>query len=182
MNKRISSFNVSQFVGGGSYSKYDVVSVQSGGFLPIYFVSYVDENTGNPSTGSFTSNEFWKCFSDTGFVASDVWVPSWQSNIEFQPRKKRISFDDGYSQRYSSDINAQQTMFQLVFTNITDKEAKSLLCFLEYKQGVDSFFYSLPVLNVQTGLFICEEWNVDFAQFNLNNISCKLEKVYDIDA
>lgn len=59
------------------------------------------------------------------------------TNMTQDPRRKRISFGDGYSQRAKDGLNNAPQVWNFTYDNIDDDKAEELRVFFEALGGVD---------------------------------------------
>ncbi len=144
MGDYIRKFDISTYSGSRIYAKYDVVKISNGSNGEYYFVSAKDSNVGQLDSGAFTSNSFWKRFDDFDNDFADIWVPSYTSSVETEPRVVNATLDDGTTQLSREGINTVPLKFTLTFENIKDKEAFSLLCFFDFLGNSRAFVWTVP--------------------------------------
>lgn len=65
--------------------------------------------------------------------------------------------------------------WDLRFENRTNEETQNIRGFLEARRGVESFAWTNPY--GETSYYVCEEWSVEHATYNLNNIQAKFREV-----
>ncbi len=73
-----------------------------------------------------------------------IWSPSYNYEINIQPKVKTIIFGDGYSQDIKDGINNILLVFDLVFEGRTLDEYSAILHFLHKREGYESFFFTPP--------------------------------------
>lgn len=166
----VQNLTIQEFSSSETYEWHDVVYVL-GGNEDIY-VSVADNNTGN----SILNTNYWKPLS--GLVDfHEIWVPSYSSSIDFLEDSSEVNFGDGYKQHNSFGLNTNKHNYKLMFKNINDKMAKSLLVFFEYKQGVKPFYYrDNEILKKQK--YTCKTWKHVFQQYNRNDVNVVLEEYF----
>ena len=138
----IEHVNVDTYTDVETYYDYDIVLYNSGSSPPqeIYFVSisgglqppcgFGEGHIGQLDTSGFASNAYWKRFGDTGWAFSDVWTPSYSTNVESQQNNREFNFGDGYKQSSEKGLIFSNQKIQSYFKGITDQESASLLAFL----------------------------------------------------
>lgn len=88
-----------------------------------------------------------------------IWVPSYQSNFNGNPRVKEIKFGDGYTQRSKDGINNILLDLEYNFDNRSLNEASAILHFLHTRQGTESFLFTPAPPFAKQKRFICNKWN-----------------------
>jgi len=134
----------------------------------------------------FSGDEPVKNVSPLG--ANEVWT----QKFYFQPdMAQQLSFDDnayknnlGDFYLYQNDgINPNSFDFSLTFNNRSDKQAKSILQFLENHNGVDVFDYDMHTFFTGTRSFYCPEWSHTYNFLDNNSINARLiESKFSFDS
>jgi len=110
-------------------------------------------------------------------------TPDYTSSLKGSNSSRTVSFGDGYSQRQGSFINSNGMQFDLVFKNRKDKEALSIMNFVEDKAGVTPFALHLPNHNIfkeSKMLVVAAPYSHTMNSFNLSDITIPVTKVFDI--
>lgn len=74
-----------------------------------------------------------------------------------EPRKKRVQFGDGYSQRITDGLHANLRKHTLVARCRPAEIANDIEAFLEQHNGVTAFLWTPPD-DYRQGKWICERW------------------------
>lgn len=161
---------INEFSPTQTYNKYNVVYVL-GGNQDVY-VSLKDNNLGN----SILNTSFWVPLDGlTNF--HEIWTPTYSTSLEFLEDSLEIELGDGYKQHISFGLNTNKHNFKIVFKNISDIEAKSLLVFFEYKQGLYPFYYKDNDILAKKK-YVCKTWKHVFQQYNRNDVNVIFEEYF----
>lgn len=104
-----------------------------------------------------------------------TYTPSYSAVESSKPATRVVRFSDGYEQRLSFGLKTDFKTWQLRFDYRSDDEAAQIKGFLESRRGVDAFTWTDPYDGVS--FYVCEEWNVEHAGCNLNNIQATFREV-----
>ena len=161
---------------GSTYNKYDIVK----GTDSRYYYSLIDSNLAqNPITTTNLQVEWDGYIVLNGVLYPNFWwKPSYNSTIDQQPSLRYNQFGNGYVQRIKENLNSNLLKLQLNFDNRSEKEAVSILHFLNEMGGQTSFVYMTPTIYLKSSAnintrFICPTWSVSYPSYN--NYSIKLE-------
>jgi phage-related protein len=165
-----------------TYNKYDIVL----GSDSKYYYSIIDANTGvaNNPANNLNLQVYW----DGYIILNGVyypnfwWKPSYNAKINNKPRVKINQFGNGYQQRVSDGLNTDLIEFILNFENRSEKEAVSILHFLDQMNAKQSFIYNLPTIYLKSKsqlntMFVCPEWSVNFISYNNYSIEASFLEV-----
>ncbi len=103
------------------------------------------------------------------------YTPSYSAAQSSKPATRVVRFNDGYEQRLSFGLKTDFKTWQLQFDNRSDEEAAQINGFLESRRGVDAFTWTNPYGG--TAYYVCEEWSVEHAGCNLNNVRATFREV-----
>jgi len=168
----IKNINISGYSAGYTYQQYDVVSYPSGN-RSLYFVSVSGQHSAQLDTVSYASNASWKRFDDVSWAFTDVWTPTYGSQINLEPKPKLAVFGDGYVQRSDGGLFGNLLGYEMTFKDINNQELKSLVAFFEYKGGADYFISDLNSF-ITGRRFIGKNWKHDHKADNINDFSVSL--------
>jgi phage-related protein len=107
-----------------------------------------------------------------------TYAPSYSAVESSKPATRIVRFSDGYEQRLSFGLKTDFKTWQLRFDNRSDDEAEQIKGFLEARRGVDAFTWTNPYGGA--AFYVCEEWSVEHAGCNLNNIQATFREVIAI--
>lgn len=179
MGEYIKKYDISSYSSTKVYDRYDVVKVANGN-SEYYFVSTRDSNKGNLDTTNFTSGVWWKRFDDFNNDFSDVWEPTYATAADVEPRVINSALDDGATLLARDGINTTILRFNLAFQDVTDKEAKSLLCFFDYMGATRSFFWTTPAPYQQRLPFAFTSLRHVYNKKNVNQVNVGIERSFTI--
>jgi phage-related protein len=106
---------------------------------------------------------------------SFTYTPSYSAVETSKPSTRVVRFGDGYEQRLSFGLKTDFKTWQLQFDNRSDDETAQIKGFLEARRGVDAFTWTNPYGGIS--FYVCEEWRVDHAGCNRNNIQATFREV-----
>lgn len=133
---------------------------------------------------NFTKNKidnFWFATQDIPNTESTFSTTYWTKNFNYDlklPFELNNSFDIhqlNYKNSYIQNIKHKDNsnslkQFNVKLTNITDRECRSVLFFLEKKCGYRRFIYEFPIYLKNKKVFICTAWNHTLKFLNCNDI------------
>lgn len=179
MSGIIRKFDVSTYSSTTVYDKYDVVKVAVGNYY-YYYVSAQNSNRANLNTGNYASNNWWKRFDDYDVDFSTVWTPSFTTTVGAEPRVINSSLDDGVTQIVPDGINYHMIKLNLVFDSVSNKEAKSLLCFADFLGASKAFKMTPPQPYDKLLTFQINSCTHQYQKHNVNNVTIEIERSYMI--
>lgn len=107
--------------------------------------------------------------------------PSYQTQVNFEPKVSKIQYGDGYTKRVSDQINTNLLTLDLTFDGLTLDEATAILHFLHKRAGKQAFIYrpGAPFSTASTDakLFICSKWTNSNSFYNNYLIKASFEEV-----
>lgn len=106
------------------------------------------------------------------------WVPDFQAQLTHDSRAQVIEFGDGYRQRITMGLQAQEESWRLVFNNRTNTERNQIRNYLRGARGVVAFQWTDPRANALRK-YVCSEWSIDYANYNNNNIQATFRRVFE---
>ena len=106
-----------------------------------------------------------------------IWMPNYNSSMDFEPKVKSIKMGDGYEQRTPDGINNSLLKFNLNFNGRPLHEATAIIHFLKVRGGAESFVFTPYAPFGKTKLFKCPNYSVNFEFFNNYAISAVFEEV-----
>ncbi len=115
----------------------------------------------------------------TGFY----WLPSWSADVTHNMAVINTQLGENYSQRMNTAINSNSLAWNLVFAERPDKEASSLLNFLQNYGGATPFKLAFPVGNLYPRAdlkYISQAAKHQLTSFGLNAITVPITQVFDV--
>lgn len=111
-------------------------------------------------------------------MATFTFIPSSTSRISKRPRKRKLQFGNGYSQRAGDGINNIEEKWGLVFSVRSNLDADKISDFLEARGGHEAFNWTPP--GGSSKKYLCELWTRTYSKaLDMNQISTTFERVYE---
>jgi len=151
-----------------SYKKYDIVySGISTNKLNNYYYCSGDHTSSSASVdGPTGSSSKW---TQAFFFEPDVGL---QNDVSLKVDK--IEFKNSFIQRMKTRRNLAQTNFSYKFSNVSTKEAKAILHFLENKAGFRKFSHTPQSVYNREKVFYAPSWSHTFKYFDSHDIEVSL--------
>ena len=149
-----------------TYNKFDVVYTGvNKNLLNNYYYCTGDHasNIHNSPTGE---NSFW---SQRFFYRPDV---GFQNDVTL--KNELLEFRNSFKQRVKTKDNNASFLINYEFTDISDRQLKSMLHFLENKAGYRRFRVDLESVYNQPKAMYCPEWTHTWKHFNSHDLSVTL--------
>ena len=153
----------SDWVGGSTYQKYDIVytGVSSNRLNNFYYCATGHSaNASNSPTGASTK------WSQAFFFEPDV---NQQMNVDL--KSDVLEYKNSFIQRFNTNTNIATFPMSYEFTDINDHQLKAMLHFLENKGGYRRFRHDIPALYNRPKVYYCPEWTHTWKYYNSNNLS-----------
>ncbi len=165
-------YTTAAWVTGTVYKQNDIV---------LYQTRYYYALTDHISAAAFeTDLLLW------GGVATDnnseikpvfIWIPSYSSPLNSNPKIKKTQFGDGYAQRIKDGINNNLLELDLTFEERYLQESSAIAHFLMIRAGTESFLFTPPPPYARRTRFVCESWNFIPNFYNNNSVRAKFIEV-----
>lgn len=94
-------------------------------------------------------------------MAVFTWVPSWNSELQEDPRILETRFGDGYAQRTGDGINHIPMKWNLSFDEIPAADGDAIRAFLRARGGYEAFDWTPP--GMASARFVCKTWKRRYA-------------------
>jgi phage-related protein len=150
------------------------------GFYKKYDIVYYEANDNK-------LNNFFYCKEDHASTVdtSPTGVDSkWTQEFFFEPDigfqnettiySSKIEFKNSHPLRMKVKNNVAPLSMSYKFSNINDKQLKSMLHFLENKAGYRRFRHQIPSIYNRPKVFTCREWSHTWNYFNSHDLEVKL--------
>jgi phage-related protein len=111
-------------------------------------------------------------------AAAFTYVPDFTADLSYKSQAKAMAFGDGYRQRITFGLQAQEESWRLQFNNRSNDERALIRDYLRGSRGVDSFEWIDPRSSV-AGRYVCSEWSIEYRMFNNNNIEATFRRVFE---
>lgn len=156
-----SIYNVAPYAGATTFSQWDVTSINydwnSLGLSGTSYLYCLEPGLGSSSTPSTTAFDGYQVYQ--GQVKPKfLWVPSYQTQAQQQPKVLSVKFGDSYESRMSEGLSNDLLMLNLTFDNRSIAETTAILHFLTQRNGTESFVWTLLPPYVSTRRFVCSQW------------------------
>jgi phage-related protein len=100
-----------------------------------------------------------------------------------KPKVYRAAFGDGYEQRLAQGINPLDQTYAVTFSTRDNEEIDDIVAFLDDKQGVTSFAFTIPdsngVSNQTTIRVICEDYSLTYTNDEFYSCDATFRRVYE---
>ena len=154
----------STYAGSTSYEKYDVVF--TGGYssnkLNCFF--YCTEDHTSTYTNSPTGEQ--SLWSQKFFFEPDA---GFQNDVRIDVRE--VNFKNSHKLRVKTHDNVATFPVDYKFTDITTKQLKCMLHFLENKGGYRRFEHQIPSIYNRPKVYYCPEWSHTFKYYNAHDLT-----------
>lgn len=169
------NYQFDEWTPSAEYQEYDITykDENSNKLMNFYYCSgnhtALDENIDGP-TGSSTkwTQEF--------FFDPDI---GFSTNVNL--KNDKIEFDNSFPLRIKNNDNNAGLSFSYKYENITTKQLKSMLHFLETKAGYRRFKHQIPSVFNRPKVFYCDEWTHTWKYFDSHDLTVKFtEDVFGV--
>lgn len=158
-----SSFALSQ-----DYEKYDVVytGISSNKLDNFYYCT--GDHTSAEDNSPTGNNSMW---TQDFFFEPDIDV---SNSVQFDV--DATDFQNSFKQRMKNRKNIATTPINYSYKNISTKQIRAMLHFLENKGGYRRFKHQIPSLYNRPKVFYCPEWKHDWVYQDSHNLSVSLSE------
>jgi phage-related protein len=154
---------------GTSYKKYDIVysGISSNKLNNYYYCTQDHSSSSSSIDGPTGSTSKW---TQSFFFEPDIGL---QNDVQIKIGK--IEFKNSFTQRIKT-IKKHLAPINLSykFTNISTREAKSIMHFLENKAGYRRFLHQIPSVYNRPKVFYAPSWNHSWNYLDSHNIEVNL--------
>ncbi len=149
---------------GVAYEKYDIVYYNLFENKRNNFFYCTESYTGSNTAPNLLNN----------WTQSFFWEPDFSVNIQQNKENQFIEIKNSYSDRIKTNKNSNLLNLELTFSNRANKEAWSLLHFLENKAGYIKFPYEISKIYKSKKVFSSPKWNHKYNWDGSNTIKVSL--------
>ena len=170
----LSIYSIPDWEASTNYKVNDIV--KNGSFFYYALINH----TSTASFASDLSSLYWGGVTpdDNGISKPHfIWVPSYGSNVNNQPKVKTMQFGDGFQQRVRDGISNILIKIDLSFESRSYEEATAILHFLFAREGVESFMFTPPQPYNRKKRFVCNSWEDVRTFYNSLTIRAQFEEV-----
>jgi len=149
-----------------SYEKYDVVytGVSSNKLNNFYYCT--GDHTSSAANSPTGASSMW---SQDFFFKPDIGLKN-----DVKLKNEVLEFKNSFKQRIKTKDNNASFQLSYQYSNISDKQLKCMLHFLENKAGYRRFRHDMePVYNRPKAMY-CPEWNHTWKFYNAHDLSVTL--------
>lgn len=111
-------------------------------------------------------------------MATFTFTPDYGAQKDKQPRVRKITLGDGYSQRQASGLNTNPQRWNLRFSFREKTEADAIDDFLEARGAVEAFDWTPPGSTTSIRV-VCEAWSVVTEKHNRYVITATFDQVFE---
>jgi len=158
----ILNYNLQIHETGIQYKKFDIAYMQvNENKLSNFFYCSGDHvsSAANSPTGA---NSKW---TQEFFFAPDIGL---QNDVRIQVEK--LEFKNSFPLRIKTKNNTAKIDISYKFTNVSDKQIKCMLHFLENKAGYRKFKNFIPAVYNRPKVFMCPQWTHTWKYFNAHDL------------
>jgi phage-related protein len=148
------------------YEKFDVVStgISSNKLNNYYYCT--EDHTSSPENSPTGASSAW---SQDFFFKPDVGL---QNDVKL--KNEVLEFKNSFKQRVKTRDNNASFQLKYSFTDISDKQLKCMLHFLENKAGYRRFRHDIESVYNRPKAMYCPEWDHTWKYFNAHDLSVTL--------
>lgn len=110
-------------------------------------------------------------------------IPDKTMQQQSKPKVYKATFGDGYEQRIAQGINNIAETYSVSFVNRTNEDIDDIITFLDSKNGVTSFAFTLPDSNAGGGertiRVICEDYSRTYSYDEFYGCQATFRRVYE---
>ena len=100
-----------------------------------------------------------------------TFVPSYTTELTWQPDILSVRYGDGYAQEMPDGINSDRLRFNLVFQKVRDTDAASIVAFIRATGGTIPFLWTPPApYNGAALMWKCKNYQHSFVETNANTL------------
>jgi phage-related protein len=160
------NYSFQNFALSTSYKKYDIVytGVNSNKLNNFYYCS--GDHTSSALNSPTGTNSMW---TQDFFFDPDIGL---QNDVKLDVKK--VEFKNSYVLRIKTKKNIAPININYKFTDISDKQLKCMLHFLENKAGYRRFRHQIPSVYNRPKVFTCPQWSHTWKYFNANDLEVSL--------
>lgn len=161
------NYNLEEWKWDKDYQKNDIVYILNND-LKVNNFFYCTKNHKSSSLNSPIGQ-------DTAWTQDFFWEPDLSTNTQVSIKSEKYK-TPGFTTL--SNINKNSATFPLnySFSNISDKQIKAMLHFLDNKCGYKRFKHSISSVYNRPKVFICPSWSHTFVYNNNHNLSVSFEE------
>ena len=106
------------------------------------------------------------------------YTPDYAAAKSHETQSRATAFGDGYKQRLVFGLQPQKEEWRLAFNDRTDAERDLIRSYLRGAKAVTAFTWTDPI-NSQSIRVVCDEWSIQYSNFNNNAIQATFRRVFE---
>ena len=161
------NLNVPTFNSSAEYKKYDVVYMNNNtNKLNNFYYGTGDHNASSAEYSPTGSSSFW---TQDFFFKPDI---GFQNDVKL--KNEVLEFKNSFKQRIKTKDNNASFPVNYTFTDISDKQLKCMLHFLENKAGYRRFRHDIESVYNRPKVMYCPEWDHTWKFYNAHDLNVAL--------
>jgi phage-related protein len=151
-----------------SYDKFDIIysGVNTNKLNNFYYCTEDHTSSSTSADGPTGSSSKW---SQEFFFEPDI---GFNNSVNF--KNERLEFKNSFRQRVKSNDNNATFPVDYSFKNISNKQLKAMVHFLETKGGYRNFRHQIPSIYNRPKVFYSPSWTHTWNYFNSNDLQVSL--------
>lgn len=105
------------------------------------------------------------------------YTPNYGASSARKPRVNKVSFGDGYEQRFVDGIHTLKEVWTMAFNDRELTEANAIDAFLQARGGIEYFYWTPP--DGVEGKYVCDEWERSATFGSRRTITATFRQVFD---
>lgn len=106
-------------------------------------------------------------------------IPSIGTNGSHEFRVLSANFGDGYAQEAGDGLNTKESVYNIVWSLITNSEFNTITDFFDAHGGHTAFYYTLPGHD-SAQKFKCKRYGETWSKGDNKGLTAVFERVYDL--
>lgn len=156
------NYELEQWTGSKEYSTFDIVYTGINDNKLNNFFYCTGDHTSTPDNSPTGLNSMWATNYDF------FWCPD--AGLQNEVTFDTLKFGAKLQKRQIIEKNTALVPVNYTFSDVTTKEALSILHFLENKGGYRRFRHQIPSVYNRPKVYICPRWSHEFKSFNSHTI------------
>lgn len=105
--------------------------------------------------------------------------PSYGLSTDTQARIIEAKFGDGYSQRAGDGLNSVDEVVNVVWNQLTEVDAQTIVDFFKARAGFESFDWT-PPKELTAKKYIVQAWKRSKPRFGQDSVTAAFRQVHDL--
>jgi phage-related protein len=154
------------YTNGSNYQKYDVVYTGINENKLDNFFYCTQDHEASPANSPTGVSSAW--------TQSFFFEPDIGASNEVQFKVDEINFKNSFKKKVKTQSNISSFPISYKYTDISTKQLKSMLHFLEIKGGYRRFRHQIPTVYNRPKVFYCQEWSHTWKYVNAHDLTVNL--------